>query len=92
MDLLRRAGFAVSSVEDVSAAVARTWSVCVRRAVRRLAADPQYRRFILRGNDRDRLFAVTLFRMLLAYRIGMLLAYRIGAMRYAVLTATKATD
>ena len=41
VDLLRRTGFAVSSVEDVSAAVARTWSVCVRRAVRKFAADSQ---------------------------------------------------
>jgi tocopherol O-methyltransferase len=83
-DMLRRAGFAVSSVEDISAAVARTWSVCVRRAVCRLATDSQYRRFVLRGNAHDRIFAITLFRMLLAYRTG--------AMRYAVLTATKATD
>ena len=74
VDLLRRTGFAVSSVEDVSAAVARTWSVCVRRAVRKFAADSQYRRFLLHGNARDRIFAVTLFRMLLAYRTG--------AMRY----------
>lgn len=84
VDLLRRTGFAVSSVEDVSAAVARTWSVCVRRAVRKFAADSQYRRFLLHGNARDRIFAVTLFRMLLAYRTG--------AMRYVVLTASKATD
>ena len=84
VDLLRRTGFAVSSVEDVSAAVARTWSVCVRRAVRKFAADSQYRRFLLLGNARDRIFAVTLFRMLLAYRTG--------AMRYVVLTASKATD
>jgi cyclopropane fatty-acyl-phospholipid synthase-like methyltransferase len=84
MDLLRRAGFAVSNVEDISTAVARTWSVCVRRAVRRLAADSQYQRFVLRGNAHDRIFAITLFRMLLAYRTG--------AMRYAVLTATKASD
>jgi hypothetical protein len=51
---------------------------------RRLATDSQYRRFVLRGNAHDRIFAITLFRMLLAYRTG--------AMRYAVLTAAKATD
>jgi tocopherol O-methyltransferase len=83
-DLLRRAGFAVSSVEDISVAVARTWSVCVRRAVRRLITNSRYQRFVFRGDARDRIFAVTLFRMLLAYRTG--------AMCYAVLTATKATD
>jgi tocopherol O-methyltransferase len=83
-DMLRRVGFAVSSVEDISAAVARTWSVCVRRAVRALATDAKYRRFVLRGNAPDRIFAITLFRMLLAYRTS--------AMRYAVLTAIKATN
>ncbi len=81
VDLLRAAGFAISGVEDISAAVARTWSVCVRRAVRRLATDSRYRRFLLHGNARDRVFAVTLLRLLLAYRTG--------AMRYTVLTATK---
>jgi tocopherol O-methyltransferase len=84
VDLLRRAGFAVSNVEDISAAVARTWWVCVRRCVRRFTTDVQYRRFVLRGTARDRIFAITLFRMLLAYRTG--------AMHYAILTATKATD
>ncbi len=84
VDLLRRAGFAVSSVEDVSTAVARTWSVCIRRAVRRLITDTRYRRFLLSGDARDRIFAITLFRMLLAYRTG--------AMRYAVLTAIKTTN
>ena len=84
VDLLRQAGFAVSKAEDVSAAVARTWSVCVRRAVRGLVADSRYRRFILRGDTRDRIFAVTLFRMVLAFRTG--------AMRYGILTATKAAD
>jgi tocopherol O-methyltransferase len=83
-EVRRRAGFAVLSVEDISAAVAHTWSVCVRRAVRRLVTDSRYQRFVLRGNAHDRIFAITLFRILLAYRTG--------AMRYAVLTATKATD
>ena len=84
VEMLRRAGFAVLGVEDISAAVARTWSICVRRVARRLATDTRYRRFLLNGNACDRVFAVTLFRLLLAYRTG--------AMRYAVLTAIKAAD
>ena len=81
VDLLRKAGFAVPAVEDISGAVARTWSVCVRRALRGLATDVRYPRFLLRSGARDRVFAVTLLRMPLAYRTG--------AMRYAVITATK---
>src|SRR5262249_35248830 len=83
VDILRRAGFAVLSVEDLSTAVARTWSICVRRAIRRLAFDAAFWRFVFHGNARDRIFGVTLFRMLLAYRTG--------AMRYAVITVSKAT-
>jgi tocopherol O-methyltransferase len=82
--LIRGAGFAVGSVEDISDAVARTWSVCVRRVLRGLATDPRYRRLALHGETRDRKFALTLLRMPLAYRTG--------AMRYAVVTATKAVD
>jgi hypothetical protein len=79
-DLLRRAGVAVSSVEDISAAVARTWSVssATRCAC---SSNSRYRRFVFRGDAHDRIFAITLFRMLLAYRTG--------AMCYAVLTANR---
>jgi tocopherol O-methyltransferase len=56
VNLLRRAGFAVSNVEDISTAVARTWSACVRRALRGLATDSRYRPFVLRGNARDRIW------------------------------------
>jgi tocopherol O-methyltransferase len=82
--LLQMAGFAVPSVQDISSAVARTWSVCLRRGLHRLATDSRYRRFLFRGSARDRIFAITMVRLLLAYRTG--------AMRYAVLTAIKPDD
>jgi tocopherol O-methyltransferase len=81
VDMLGRVGFVMSRVEVISDAVGRTWSVCVRRALRRLATDSRYQRFMFRRTARDRVFAITLFRLLLAYRTG--------AMRYAVLSATK---
>ena len=84
VDLLSNAGFSVAQVEDISGAVARTWTVCVWRGLRKLALDPRYRRFMLCGNARDRVFAITMLRLLAAYRIG--------AMRYAVLTAIKPAD
>lgn len=82
VDLLRQAGFAVSHVRDISGAVGRTWLVCVRRALRGLVTDSRYQRLVLRGETRDRVFAITLFRLLLAFWTG--------AMRYVVLTGTKA--
>jgi tocopherol O-methyltransferase len=47
VNLLRSSGFAMSSVEDISGAVARTWSVCVQRAVYKLATDSRYRQRLL---------------------------------------------
>jgi tocopherol O-methyltransferase len=78
--MLRKAGFSVRSVEDISSAVARTWAICLRRAIGRLATDRRTWRFLLSGG-RDRVFAITLFRMVVAFRTG--------ALRYAVLTACK---
>ena len=82
VDLLRGSGFAVTKVEDISFAVRRTWSICVQRGLRKLATSSRYQRFMLRSDARDRVFAATLFRLLLAFRAG--------AMRYAVLSAMKA--
>ena len=80
--LLSGAGFRVERVEDISAAVARTWSVCLRRLAVKLATDARYRRFLMDGTASDRIFALTMIRLLIGFRTG--------AMRYAVLTATKA--
>ncbi len=80
--LLVNAGLRVESSDDIGAAVARTWSVCVGRSLRRLATDRRIRRFLFRSSAADRVFALTMVRLLLAFRSG--------AMRYGVLTAVKA--
>ncbi|MDQ2801494.1 MAG: class I SAM-dependent methyltransferase [Pseudomonadota bacterium] len=78
---IRLAGFTPLSVDDLSSRVARTWPVCLRRATRKLFTDGRYRRFVLDRNARNRVFAVTMLRLLLAYRTGSL--------RYCVFTAQK---
>jgi tocopherol O-methyltransferase len=61
--------------------VARTWWVCIRRAATRLIADDHYRRFLRNRRERDRIFALTMMRLLVAYRTG--------AVRYCLLTARR---
>ena len=53
-------------------------------ALVRLVTRARYQRFILRGTARDRLFAITMLRLLFAYRTG--------AMRCAALTATEPAE
>ena len=80
-DLAKTAGFRVIGFEDLSAEVSRTWRICARRLTRKLASDPAYRRFLLDPRAKNRIFALTLARLILGYRTG--------AMRYGLITAEK---
>jgi len=80
-EMLRATGFLLESFEDLSSRVRRTWSICIRRVLTRLCRDGRYRRFLGSGGNRNRIFAVTLLRMWLAYRTG--------AMRYGLFACTK---
>jgi tocopherol O-methyltransferase len=79
--LAGEAGFAVAAVEDLSARVRRTWWVCARRFAWKLAADPRYARFLLDQGSGNRVFALTLLRLLVAYRTG--------SMRYGLMVLAK---
>ncbi len=70
VSLLEEAGFAVTAVDDLSARVWRTWTVVGRRLVRRLARDPEARRFLLSRRNPERTFAFSVVRIPLAYRTG----------------------
>lgn len=75
------AGFALLAVDDLSRQVWRTWLICLLRALARLATRPRYLRFLLDQTASNRGFALTLVRIILAYRTG--------AMRYCVFTFAK---
>ncbi len=68
-------------VDDISAQVSRTWRLCATRLLRRLATRPRTLGYLLNPANPNRIFALTLFRLLLAYRTG--------AMRYCLLTFAK---
>jgi len=67
--------------DDLSRDVRRTWSVCARRVCIRLLEDPDARSYMLDAARTERVFALAVGRIWLAYRLG--------ALRYGVLTATR---
>lgn len=74
--MAREAGFSCGDYQDVSAAVARTWTICLSRFARAFPVDPALRRMALRGRNRRFLLSVP----------RMILAYRTGALRYGIFT------
>jgi tocopherol O-methyltransferase len=75
------AGFRVVRVVDISDQVRRTWSICLRRVLAKVATEARYRRFLMERSAENRVFALTLARLLLAYRTR--------SMRYCLLVMRK---
>jgi tocopherol O-methyltransferase len=75
------AGFRVELVSDISDQVRRTWSICLRRVLGKVVTEARYRRFLLESSAENRVFALTLARLLLAYRTR--------SMRYCLLVLQK---
>jgi tocopherol O-methyltransferase len=76
-----RVGFTPIDHTDLSHQVSRTWSIVIARFVKRLISDPQYWSFLFDAGHRNRIFAATIIRIWLAYRIQ--------AMRYGIFTFAK---
>jgi tocopherol O-methyltransferase len=79
--MLSRAGFRDLSFVDLTAGVQRTWTVCAARFLRKTLTESSFRRRWLDPQLSNRVFAKTVFRIWLAYKIG--------SMRYGVFSATK---
>jgi len=79
--LFEQTGFTVEQEEDVSREVKRTWPVCAGRFAARLLREPRYLRFLVNRHRRNRVFALTIFRIWLAFETG--------ALRYGILTGAK---
>jgi tocopherol O-methyltransferase len=74
---LRLIGF-----EDLSLEVRQTWTLCLRRLCGRVLGDAEAFRYLMDRSKSERIFALSVA------RIG--LAYRVGALRYGLFTATRA--
>jgi tocopherol O-methyltransferase len=79
--MIAGAGLIATGFEDITRAVRKTWSLCLIRAIKAALTQKSTRAFLLDPDNGDRLFAVTLLRILIAYRTG--------AMRYGVFAARK---
>lgn len=76
------AGLRSVGYEDVSRQVRRTWSIVSRRVAARVVTTSRYRRLLLSPATRNRQFALSLPRLILAYRTG--------AIRYGIFAFEKA--
>ena len=75
------AGFELERFQDVTRQVERTWPAIVRRLIVKLATEPRYARFLVDRHAHNRVFALTILRIWIAYRTN--------AMRYGILTFVK---
>lgn len=80
---LESTGFLDVRCEDLSAGVARTWSVCMRRLARRMVSDGRYLRYALAAEATERRFLLGMLRIVAAYGGG--------AMRYGLFTGRRST-
>ena len=84
LNMMTTSGLAFDGLEDLSAQVRRTWSICIRRLGGRLVGDRRYARFLFDKTRQNRLFLLTLFRLWLGYRID--------AFRYGLFAAHKPSE
>jgi tocopherol O-methyltransferase len=80
-DMARAAGLEVEVFRELGPDVRRTWSISAARLAGALLRRPEYRELLRDPALRSRVFARSVFRIWLAYRIG--------AMGYGVLAARK---
>jgi tocopherol O-methyltransferase len=66
----RAAGFHCESVRDISRGVSKTWRSVVGRYVRKLIVSPRYVRFLLNKHAKNRVFGLTILRLLVAFPLG----------------------
>ena len=79
--LAEAAGFRIERFQDVTRQVESTWPRIARTFLAKLGRNPRYLKFLFNRHASNRVFALTIFRLWIAYRTG--------AMRYGILTAVK---
>lgn len=69
-EMIADAGLALLRYEELSRRVRKTWWICARRLAGRLCTSPRYWRALVDSNNGNRVFALTLVRILAAYHTG----------------------
>ncbi|HEX2229043.1 MAG TPA: class I SAM-dependent methyltransferase [Candidatus Binatia bacterium] len=80
-EMLAAAGFREVSCADLTTGVQKTWSLCAVRFITKSITDPAFRRGWRNPALSNRIFAKTIFRIWLAYKIG--------SVRYGLFSAVK---
>ena len=75
------AGFAFDTFAELTRQVKKTWPMCAWLFALGLLRDPAYVKFLFNSHKRNRVFALTMLRIWLAYNTG--------SMRYGIFTANK---
>ena len=78
---IEAAGFRLTGATDLSEQVSRTWPICAWRFMVGLLKRPSYLKFLLDPKHDNRVFALSLLRIWIAYRLG--------AMRYVLFTGKR---
>jgi tocopherol O-methyltransferase len=79
--LMTDAGFHVVKGREIADQVKKTWAICAKRLAQKVANDASYRKFLMNAEAKDRIFAVTLLRIMAAFEMK--------AMKYWVFAAEK---
>jgi tocopherol O-methyltransferase len=72
IDAATGAGFQAVDSRELTDRVKRTWWIAIKRLFPRVFWDRRYLAFLFDGSRRNRIFAITLLRILLAYQVGAL--------------------
>ncbi len=67
--MIEAAGLELVEFQSLRRQVRRTWSICARRVVAGVLTQPAYRQFLFKRPTSNWIFFVTLWRIILAYRV-----------------------
>ncbi|WP_141735988.1 SAM-dependent methyltransferase [Oligoflexus tunisiensis] len=65
--LMEEAGFELTLAQDVAPQVKKTWAICCSRLAKKVVTDSAYRKFLWNHPAKDKVFALTLFRLYAAF-------------------------
>jgi tocopherol O-methyltransferase len=81
--LIEDAGFELTWQQDVAQQVKKTWAICCSRLMKKVITDGSYRKFLWNDPAKDKVFALTLFRLYAAFETN--------AMSYWIFAGRKPT-
>jgi tocopherol O-methyltransferase len=77
--MLEGAGLEITCLRDIGKEVRKTWRIITWRLFRKTLSDPRYRKFLFENLKSDRIFALTILRLLAGYGTGCLEYVLLGA-------------